>query len=652
MRLLTTLTISILLSLTVYAQDHGFRFGASYKDMELNEFQVDTAAGAIVLNEFGEAHIDNGNDFNLIFKYHVKIKILKQHALNVADFKIVLQKNGSDAEFLKSIKASSFNLENGTLREATVEDKNIFTEDKKYRDIVRFAIPNARVGSIIEVAYELASPFKYNFRPWEFQSELPKLNSEYWALIAPNYLYRVTLKGFLKPSKNEHERVKGCYGSGPGLVDCTRYKFAMQNIPAFVEEDFMTAPSNFISAVSFELVEFTNFNGRIDKVTREWKDVEQELKREESFGLQLKRGKDIADLIEPLVQGETDSLLRAKKVYNFIKDWYRWNEIYGKYSESGIRKAFDAKSGNIGDINLSLVAALRFAGFEADPVILSTRENGLPVDLHPVLSDYNYVVARVSINNKTFLLDASDDFYPFGLLPERCLNGKGRAISEKESYWAELKPANKRKSITSIVLKLDSSGTLKGTSKTTHIGYEAVAIRKKIFEFSDEGSYIEALKKQQKNFDIGNVTIENLKDIESPLVEKMEISASSTNAGGNSFLFNPFPADRWTRNPFKANERLYPVDFGPPLEEIVSISIQYPQGYEIANLPDKSVVTLPNGSARFALEYSNVDRVLKMSSSLMIVKPVFLSPDYPQLKEMFNVVTQIQNSDLLFKAAN
>ena len=90
--------------------------------------------------------------------------------------------------------------------------------------------------------------------------------------------------------------------------------------------------------------------------------------------MQLKKGKDIATEIEKLVSASDDKLTKAKKVYDFIKFWYRWNGTYGKYSEFGIKKAFDTKTGNVGDINLSLIAALRFADLDVNPVAGDTLE--------------------------------------------------------------------------------------------------------------------------------------------------------------------------------------------------------------------------------------------------------------------------------------
>ncbi len=415
-------------------------------------YEPDTSAVALMLDEFGEAYFDNNNDHNLLFEYHARIKILKKGGVSYGTFEIPLRKSDGRTERIVSIRASSFNIENGSMRETKLDPKNVFLENQsKYYDAKKFAIPNVKEGSVIEVFYTLESPFVFQFRSWEFQSDIPKLQSEFWALIPGNYLYNVSLRGFLKLTKDESELVRSCFLT----ADCSRLKFAIKNIPAFKEEEFMTAKSNFISAINFELSQINYFDGRKDKITKEWKDADEELRQNSQFGLQIKRGKDIIDEhVEQLIAGETDMLVKAKKIYDFIKGWYKWNDVYGEYSEFGIKKSFESKTGNVGDINLSLIAALKYAEVPVEPMLLSTRKNGLVTDIYPVLSDFNYVVAKVTINDKVYLVDATDDFHPFGLLPERCLNGKGRVIGDKESYWFDLKPTDKEKTTTMLTLVL------------------------------------------------------------------------------------------------------------------------------------------------------------------------------------------------------
>ena len=256
----------------------------------------------------------------------------------------------------------------------------------------------------------------------------------------------------------------------------------------------MTARSNFLSVINFELSQINYFDGRKDKITKEWKDVDEELRQHSEFGVQIKRGKDLLDRqIEQIIVGEINEMAKAQKIFDFIKGWYRWNDVYGKYSEFGIKKAFDAKVGNVGDINLSLIAALKYAGITVEPLLLSTRENGLPTEVYPVMSDFNYVVAKATIANKSYLLDATDDFYPFGLLPERCLNGKGRVIGARESYWQDLVPSERQRMTSLVNLNLSNEG-MSGSVQYTYSGYAAVDERKKIKKFSSEQEYTTRLR--------------------------------------------------------------------------------------------------------------------------------------------------------------
>jgi hypothetical protein len=646
--------ISLVISFTVSAQDHGFPFGqVTYNELDLKNYEKDTAAVAVVLKEFGEAYIDNDNDHNLLFEYHTRIKILKRAGTEQANFEIPLRKSNGREEKIINVVASSFNIENGLMKEVKLETKNIFKEERsKFWNVQKFAIPNVRVGSVIEVKYTLESPFIYNFRSWSFQSEIPKVNSEYWATIPGNYHYNISLKGFLRLNTNVSELVKDCFTPGGGMkADCSRSKWGMKNIPAFIEEEYMTASSNFISSVNFELSEIDYFDGRKDKITKEWKDAEKELRADNKFGIQLKRGKDIVGgTVDQLVVGETDALAKARKIYDLIRYLYRWNDVYGVYSEFGIKKAFEKKTGNVGDINLSLIAALGYAGLNVEPMLLSTRENGLVTELYPILSDFNYVVAKLNIDDKVYLLDATDDFVSFGLLPERCLNGKGRVFGPKESYWYEIKPAEKEKSISVVTLSLSSSGVITGTMQYTYSGYKAASQRSKLSTFSNEKEYVDDIQSKMHSISIKHFEFQNVDDLTKPLILKLDVEMQAfDNLDVKSFLFNPFFVDRWEKNPFKSSERLYPVDFGAPLDQVLIFSLTYPDNFQIDELPQKVGLTLPNNGGRYICDMEQAANQFTMNHSLQISKTVFSSAEYHYLKELFNRVVQVQQTDLVFE---
>ena len=147
----------LLLSTATLGQDGNFKFGQiTYKDLDKAKLDLDTSAAAVVLREFGEAYIDEDRDFNLVFNYHVVIKILKSDGLRYADFQIPLYHNESQKEEMISIKASSFSEAKTGIMETKLGDREIFNEKtSKYWNHAKFAVPNVAVGSVIEVEYSL-----------------------------------------------------------------------------------------------------------------------------------------------------------------------------------------------------------------------------------------------------------------------------------------------------------------------------------------------------------------------------------------------------------------------------------------------------------------------------------------------------------------
>lgn len=651
------LSLFILFSIPLVSGAQDFSYGAvRVADLTMPQYAPDTSASAVVLKEYGQAYISE-SDYNLIYKYHVRIKILNKNGLRQANIEIPLYKeDNTRAERIISIKASAFNIQHDRIHEEVLREEDIFTENhNKYYNVKKFAIPNVRTGSVIELTYTMTSPFLFNFRSWEFQSDIPKMESEYRATIPAVFVYNITLRGFLKLSRDESTIEKECWGNGDAVnggfsADCSVMHLGMKNIPAFVEEDYMTARKNFLAAIHFELSEIRHKDGRVDRITKEWKDAEQELRQEFRFGVQLRRGRDIGQEVEKLVADEFDQLTKAKKVYDFIKGKYVWNGTYGKYSESGIKKAFDEGKGNVGDINLSLIAALRFAGLDADPVILSTRQNGTVMELYPVLSEFNYVIAKVNIGDKVYLADATDKHYPFGLLPERCLNGKGRLLGDRESTWIDLKPTTSSRTVTLLTLALEPDGMMRGTLHTTYSGYDAIRKRADILSHQSQDAYIKDLASSLQGIKITRYELANVNDPEKVIVRKLDVELEAfSNPETANFLFNPFLLDKWSANPFRSKERLYPVDFGVPLERVTVLTLQYPESYEIANVPEKVGLALPGGSGRFLLNVNNANNTFTLNNSLSIRRTLYSSSEYHYLRELFNRILQVQNAELIFR---
>jgi len=632
---------------------NSFPFGGiTAEDVELTSYAKDTSAHAVVLNEFGEAYIDSDGQNNLLLEYHIKMKILSKQGLDQANFTINLRKGERGKQTIRSVEAVTYNVVDNRLKETPMKRDQIFTTSQnQYWDEYTFTLPDVMVGSVLEVRYILESPFIFNFWPWKFQSDIPKIKSEFWARIPGNYIYNMSLKGFIKLSKNESTLVRDCFTPGPYKADCALYKYSMDNIPAFVEEDFMTARSNFISGIDYELSEIKQFDGRIIKYTKTWKDVDKELNQDEDFGLQIKKGRNVWESKVAAIAGsEQDPLKKASLVHVLIKDWFVWNDTYGKYSESGLKKAFEARKGNVGDINLSLIAALQEAGLTASPVILATREAGLPNQLYPIISEFNYVVAYLELGGEKFLLDATEPLLPFGVLPERCLNGKGRLIGKKEeeSTWVDIIPREKQKRQIALTLKLDGK-KFEGNMTVRSFGYEAFDKRSAIRSAGSVEKHKEKLELNSEDFTILNYEIENLEDLSQPLVEQFQVETSLDSSDPNTLYLNPFFVGRWKKNPFISGQRLYPVDFGAPMETTFLLNLEYPDAYEVDEIPQSTALVLPQNGGRYLFNVTNPSNKISMTSVISLSKVVYSSAEYHNLKELFSRIIDTHQSQIVFK---
>jgi hypothetical protein len=654
----------IVLSFTAFtsiAQIEGdFRFGEiSKSESEMSIYPKDSSAEAVVLNEFGKAWIDldHENRYRVYFYHHKRIKIFSKKALNRATISVVLYKakNSPDIkEKISDIKGSTFNFSSGERKQFQMDEEHVFTENQVYSDISKFTLPNVSEGSIIEFSYRTESPYLRNFQSWYFQEDIPKVKSEFWSSIPATHIYNASLKGFLKLSKNESSVVNSCLTFGTSKAQCSLSKFAIEDIPAFVEEDFMLSKHNFISCIQYELKQSQGLtDGTVIKHTKEWKDADYDLRMWDTFGGQIKRGRFNFwdEKLSAILVNEKDSLAKAKKVYDFIKNWFTWNNGRGILCEDGIKKAFERRSGDVSEINLSLISALRYAGIEAQPIILSTRDQALPIELYPVITSFNYVIASCKINGKTYYLDATDRLLSFGMLPMHCMNGKGRLINtDFKSEWVEIPNKDKQKNVTMLNLKLDANGAFKGTISKTYFGYDSYSKRKEIKGYNSPEEYSKKIGEKNDQVKITGFKIDNLEKLDTCLVESMEVEIiGHDNAGMDKIPLDPFFSTKWSENPFKARERLFPVDFGMPFEIQTIIQLEVPENYFLPNVPPATGLLLPQMGGKYLCNFNSIGNKIMMNQLLSLNRPVYSSEEYHYLKELFNKVIETESIDLVFE---
>ncbi|MEP3211185.1 MAG: DUF3857 domain-containing protein [Maribacter sp.] len=618
-------------------------------EKNMTSYATDPDAYAVVLYERGDNYFKVIDDrIRLVKEYHTKIKILDEKGFDEATISILLRKSDMLVEKLKKVKAVTHNGAN----QFNVLPSEIFEKDlNEYRIEKTFTFPKLQKGSILEYSYTIISPFFYNFRGWDFQSHIPKLYSEFNAKIPGNYVYNRALIGSLKLEVNDSKLQKNCFhiDGFTQSADCEVIKYAMKDIPAFkVEEDFMLAASNYISRLDFELSQYNRFDGTTDKYTKTWKDVDREFRSDKNIGRQLSKKGFFESQVPEKLLTEGDELTRAKNIYAFVQKHYNWNEEYGIFNKARVKEAFERGTGNVSEINMSLINLLNAADIKANLMLLSTRGQGLPKKTHPVINDFNYAVAKVTIGGKDYLLDATNKYLTFGMLPFRALNHYGRVMDFKnESYWQDIMAETKNRDQVRAYVKFNlEEQKAYGVLDMISVGYDAVD-RRIILDAYSEDEYLEEWEKDVAgDFEITKYKMIAERTTDSQVAERFEFEVHNV-LNGEVIYFNPFLIRFFDKNPFTLEERTYPVDFGHPRRYKYDVNIVIPEGYEVQELPKDQAVKLGENLVTLKFHQKVSNNQIGIAFDLALNSYYLQAADYEGLKKVFKHVTDIQRNSLV-----
>lgn len=648
MKKLTLLLLMLLFTLNIVSQKHkSSKMGqTTLEELKMTVYAKDSSASAVVLYEHTNRYPDKFNDETPRTDYYYRIKILNKSSFNLADIVVNLYKK----QKITNISAVSYNLkENGTIETTILLNKDIFTvkEDENWV-IKKFTLPNIKEGTVIEYKYSILSPY-LSIKDWNFQSDIPKIKSKFDAAILGNYTYHIKLVGPLKLNFNEVTVDKKCvFIEGIGSGACVIYNYSMNDIPAFKEENYMLSKKNYISRLTFDLKSSTSYRGVVKNLTTTWEQADESLKKQ-FFNNQTSKKKYFKKNIPDSILNTENNLIRAKQVYSFIQNHYSWNNKNWTNEDAKVKRAFKEKTGNVGEINISLYNSLKAANIDANLLVLSTRDNGMPTKLFPIIYDYNYVIVKATISNKEYYLDATDKFLPFGQVPVRALNGEARVISFKEDgEWTVLKPFQKSTKSTRLSLKLDKNGEFSGTLNIKRTGYSAANKRKEIAGINEE-DYLSEFESENVDIEVEEYKVRAEKDIKKPLQESFNITIFKSDQLKNKVRINPFFFERIKENPFKLKERTYPVDFAYPRKSNYSLSLKIPENYKITQLPKDIAIALPNNGGRFILKTVQKNNLITLFIRFSIHKKSYSSEKYFTLKEFFKQIVIAESADIILE---
>jgi len=603
----------------IWAQKAPMKYGKiDQADLEMKVYPADSSASAVVLCNYG--YFD-ANQFQ--FVHQKRIKILKEEGKDEANFFVPASEKAS-------VKGQTVNLENGVPVITKLNKTGIFIERvSKNNYQARVVMPNVKVGSVIDVEfyYEGIPPY------WSFQETIPVRWSELMIEENINFSIRKNFVGYVP------------------LAESSNNRWVAKNVPAFKSEPYINNHKNYLSRLNIELLSIHIPGSFYKDYATTWEAVAKILREDDDFGGRLFGLNLFLNELEKQIKSSTSSPEeRMAKAYDAIKK-IKWNDKNSIWvNENGLSYSFNKKIGNAADINLNLVSLLRKLDIDANPVVLSTRGNGVLPPFSVSLNKLNYVIAQAVIGEKSYMLDATEDNLPLGMLPERTINGRGLIIKKDGQDWVDLVPQKKDKTVSILKLNLSADGTLKGNWAKSVFDYGALAERDHYKTFNSQDEYLKSIESKYVGLSIDNFKITGIDSIQQPLTEDFAVTLKNKVTKANNQIFiNPIMFDKYTENPFKAEERAYPVDFVTPIEETQMFILELPNGYTIDQLPKNTKMVLPENTGSFQMLSSLNDNKVQVLFKLNINKPVFIQSEYQNLKAFFDELVKKQSEMLIVK---
>lgn len=606
-------------------------------------------AEAIIVFDIGSSRFQYQGDggFVIIFKRIKRIKVFTRAGARHAEVSIPFYfENKLETEKVYDIEAMTHNYENGQIIMRRLEGSSIYEEQiSEHVKVKKFVMPHVKENTVFEFRYTMETPFLFNPPDWKFQGNIPTKYSEYSIGTDPFYEYEYIAQGIDKfdyqHSGLEHQNWKDADGKGNYTVTT----FVKRNIPAFVDEGFITTPEDYIMKLDFQVAKVTYRGGGYKFYKSTWTDLCKRLLEHEDFGRYINASHRLAkDILkkEPQLMSTPENK-RSQAIINYVRSELVWTGRMGYYASKSPKEVFAQKTGTAAEINLLLMALLSEAGFDATPVLLSTRSHGKVYPQYPFDHFFNYVLVFVN-GPQPFLTDGTESLIAYDRIPIRSMNEKGLIVSKEAENWVDL--TTRRPSLEDVNLKLTvdpANSEIRFSSMISSTEYEALDYRR---NFEDDTTKIR--EHFQKTLDVPSLKAStyNFSTASRPYIINLT-GTSRLEQVGSKAIVQPFLGFAFNENPLKQPERTYPVDITYPRNTKIKTTVFMPNGYKPSALPEP--IELDNEMVLVSLKHAQIGSDLELQAEYRLKKAVYDPAEYSKVKEYFDVIIKAFNATVVLE---
>ena len=100
----------------------------------------------------------------------------------------------------------------------------------------------------------------------------------------------------------------------------------------------------------------------------------------------------LQQIADSLITDKPDVKDQLKSIYNYVSQNFIWDSTTKVFNQTKILKIHEDRKGSSTEMNMLLVKLLQYVNIEANPILISTRENGKVIKEYPFLTQFNKIL--------------------------------------------------------------------------------------------------------------------------------------------------------------------------------------------------------------------------------------------------------------------
>jgi hypothetical protein len=622
-------------------------------ELAKNKYEIDSNAKAVILYEEGTVIFEYSS---YSYKYEVVAKILSDDAISdLAEVTISKRENTE----ITDITAETYNLaSNGDVEKSKLERDNILKDKINDKlNVLKFNIPNVKKGSIIHYIYKVHKSETANIPEWSFQNIYPTLYSRFSLQLPYSFSFNKIIRSskmFVQVHKaKELETCDACEFAEGNDISGNYTAWATKNVPAYISEPFSSSKDNFLERIKVIITKYYTSQGEQKKLFNTWEDFSKIYLygNDDYVGQVFKSNGFLNETVAAVTKNSKTDLEKAHAIYNYVRS----NFSYADNDDENIKSVFKNKKGDVFGINMLLVAMMKSADLNCEPIVSTTKSHERLTSLYPSPFSLNYLLAVFKDQGRDYFLDATEENVPFGFLQPICYNGYARLVNKTTGAAVVLSPddiKDKTTIIVNIEPSADNSNLVIKLDEKLGV-FRSIKLRDASKRDSADAAktIIEAFTGSSISVNSGSIRLKNFQNPDDQITIHLEAKLN-LDPKISLLYFNPFLEKFYDKNPFTAAERSLPVEMDYKEDLTYILNFKVPEGYTLDDYPKSISVKLgPEGDMLFSntLNYNPEIRTFGLLSRYTSATTTFPSSEYKNIREMFEKMIEEQNKKVVFK---